>query len=149
MESILSLTKAANSIRNDSFSSLKIEGDRLILINKKKEETVILISELHKIYITKHQFSFIIKMGIALIPLVLTFIFNNNFPLETALFVFFLLFIPLFVGLNNYRWYQLQLLLNDGVVFKKVFFTRTKQEQINVIHSVKKEMYNNFIKSKF
>jgi hypothetical protein len=149
MRSILSSTKAANSIRNNSFSSLVIKGNTLILTNKQEEETIILISELQKIYISKRQFSFFLKIGVTMFPLFLLVICYNYFPVEILLFGCFLLFFPLFVKLNNYKWYHLHLVLTEGRFFKKVFYTTTKQEQIDIVNSVKKEIYYNHVKSNF
>lgn len=137
------------SKKADSFSSVTIRGNELIVTNKQEEETTILISELQKIYISKRQFSFIFKIGVTIFPLLFLVIFYNYFPIEIILFGCFLLFFPLFVNLNNYKWYHLHLVHTDGRFFKKVFYTTTKQEQINIVNSVKKEMYYNHIRSNF
>jgi hypothetical protein len=137
------------SKKADSFSSVTIRGNELIVTNKHEEETTILISELQKIYISKRQFGFIFKIGVTIFLLFLLTIFYNYFELEILFFSCFLLFFPLFVKLNNYKWYHLRLVHTDGRFFKKVFYTTTKQEQINFVNSVKEEMYYNLIRSNF
>jgi hypothetical protein len=61
--------------------------------------------------------------------------------------VFF--FIPIFLWMNNYRWYQLNLILNDRNFFRKTFYKGKKQEQITLLNVVRKEIYNNHISSDF
>jgi hypothetical protein len=60
-----------------------------------------------------------------------------------------LFFMPLFVWMNNYRWYQLNVLINDGNFFRKTFYKEKKQEQIILLNVVRKEIYNNHTRSDF
>ena len=149
MKSIFSLTKAPSTNRIAPFNTLKIAGNRLVLINKKEEEFSILFSELDKIYIKRRQFSLFFKVGITVTSLFLISILANYELIEIVPFAALFLFIPLFVWINNYRWYQLNLLLNDENFFRKTFYKEQKQEQITLLNVVRKEIYNNNIRSDF
>lgn len=149
MKTNTSSTKADNSNRILPFNTLKIAGNKLVLINKKEEEFSILFSEVDKIYIKRRQFSFFIKVGITVTSLFLISILANYELIEIVPFAALFFFIPLFVWMNNYRWYQLNLLLNDGNFFRKTFYKEKKQEQITLLNVVRKEIYNNHIRSDF
>jgi hypothetical protein len=137
MKNITSTTKDSNSL----FTSLSIVENGLILKNKKKEESTILYSELSKIYIKRCQLSLVFKLAFILIPLFLTSIFVHFFPIDMLLFVVSIPLIPLFVWVNNYKWYELNILLNDGAFYIKKFYIKAKYEHINLVNGVKKEIY--------
>ena len=141
-------TKARNSNRIAPFNTLKIAGNSLVLINKKEEEFTILFSELDKIYIKRRQFSFFFKVGITVASLFMISIVANYLLIEIVPAAL-LFFMPLFVWMNNYRWYQLNVLINDGNFFRKTFYKEKKQEQIILLNVVRKEIYNNHTRSDF
>lgn len=142
-------TKAGNSNRITPFSTFKIVENRLILANKKEEESTILFSELDKIYIKRCQLSFFFKIGITLITLFLLSILVSYLLIDIVLVATLLVVIPLFLWMNKYKWYQLNLLLNDGTFYRKTFYKEKKQEQITFVNVVKKEIYDNHIRSNF
>jgi hypothetical protein len=140
-------TKASNSIRTALFTSLTLVENGLILKNDKKEGTTILFPELDKIYIKRCHLSLAFKFGLLLMPFFITSVFLNFLPVEVLLFVESILFIPLFVWMNNYKWYQLNVLLNDGAFYMKTFYVGTKYQHINLLNAVKKEIFDYHIKS--
>jgi len=80
--------------------------------------------------------------------LVLFSIFISSFYLQLELLVASsFLYIPLIAKMNTYKWYQLNVLLDDGTFFNKIFYTITKQEYINLVNVVRKEIFDNRIQS--
>lgn len=144
-----SSTKAGNSNRIKPFNTLKIVENRLILINKKEAESIILFSELDKIYIKRRQLSLFFKAGIIVTSLFLLSILANYLLIDVVLVATLLKVIPLLLWMNKYKWYQLNLLLNNGTYYRKTFYKEKKQEQITVVNVVKKEIYDNYIRSNF
>jgi hypothetical protein len=86
------------------FGKLNLVESGLVFIKKNKEQTDISFSELNKIYIKKCKFSFLNKIGILSILLILTAISSIYLPKETV-FLVLILFIPLTVKINTYKRY--------------------------------------------
>ncbi len=149
MKTITSSTKAFNFNRIAPFDTLKIDGKRLVLINKKEEEFTILFSELDKIYIKRRQFSFFIKVGITVASLFLISIIANYVLIEIVPFAVVFFFIPIFVWMNKYKWYQFNVLINDGKIFSKTFYKEKKQGQFILLNMVMDEIFNNHNRSDF
>lgn len=124
------------------FKKLNLVENSVVLINKKKEETIISFSELNKIYIQKYKFSFLDKIGLISILLILTFVFFIYLPIELV-FLASILAIIYIAKLNNYKRYQLNLLLNNRTLFIKKFKNNTKQENINIVNGVRKKIFEN------
>lgn len=144
MKSIITSSIAATTTE---FDSLTLFENKVILRNKKKEETTLLSSDLAKIYIRKYNFNFATKLGFV-VSLLFLFSFSILFlPSELVLFVFLGLFFPLFIWINTYKWYQLNVLHNNGTFFRKVFYKSTKQEYIELVNKVRKNIFENHIKS--
>lgn len=137
------LTKARNSDGIKSFNSLTIGESRLVLRNKEKDKFIIFFAELNKIFIKKRQLSIFFKIGIIGLSLFFLAILENYFSLGLVLVVGLFLVLPFFVWSNNYKWYQLIILHHDGTFFIKTFYKKEKQEQINLVNVVKKEVINN------
>lgn len=142
MHGILSLSTA---IGTTAFCSITLVEKGVILNTKKKNETMILFSELNKINIIKHKFNFLNKLVILFLLLLFTAILSIYLPLEIVSLSTILL-IPLIVKVNTYKRYQLNLRLHDGTVFKREFNNHTKQEYINLVNLVRKEIFDNQIK---
>lgn len=136
------LTKDKNSDRITRFKSLKIVENRLVLVNKDEEIYNILFSELDRIYIRKRQFNVFYKLGIFAISLFLLSILNNYMLIEIVLFVAVFLFLPLFAWTIDYKWYQLNILHQNGTFYMKTFYKKEKQEQISLVNVVKKEVFD-------
>jgi ABC-type multidrug transport system permease subunit len=140
------LVTKTTTLGSNKFKTLTLEKHGLIVVNKKKEKTTIMFSELNKIYINKHKFSNLNKIGF--MTLVLFSIIISSFYLQLELLVASsFLYIPLIAKMNTYKWYQLNVLLDDGTFFNKIFYTITKQEYINLVNVVRKEIFDNRIQS--
>lgn len=128
------------------FNSLSIVESGIVLKNKNKEEYPVLFSELEKIYIKRCKLTFLFKTGFLILSTALIPILSPYFSLEVLFFAIFLFFIPLYIKMYSIKWYQLQILLNDGTFYKFYFFSKTKQEYIIMVNLVRKEMFNYQIK---
>jgi hypothetical protein len=118
----------------------------VILSNKNKEETVILFSEVNKIYIRKSKFSFLNKIGLVSVLLIITAVCSVYLPMEIVLPAS-ILFIPLIVKMHTYKKYRLHIQLCDGTFFIKGFNKSIKQEYINLVNVVRKEIFDNQIRT--
>jgi hypothetical protein len=145
-------TNGMNLIINNSteistykFSDLSFFEKGVIVTKKNKEEYPILFSELNKIYIKKHQLSYLNKIGVFSVLLILSALLYINLPLEIV-FILFILCFPLIAKMSTYKRYNLYLLLYDGTFFIKEFNKKTKDEYINVVSRVSKELFAHQIK---
>lgn len=139
-----SIATNSTTYSTTKFGTLNLIDKGLLLIKKNKEEHVILFSELNKIYIKKCKFSFLKKIGLLSLFLILIATFSNYLPIEIVLLASILL-IPLFAKINTYKKYQLNILLKDGTFFIKNFNQDTKQEYIKMVNLVRKEIFDNHI----
>jgi len=126
------------------FGKFNVNENGLILIKKNKEENVFQFSELNKIYIKKIKFSFLHKIGLLSLLLILLAIFFVILPVELVLLTS-ILYITVVVKINTYKRYQLNILLKDGTFFIKFFNKDTKQEYIRLVNRVRKEIFDNQI----
>jgi hypothetical protein len=135
----------STEISTYKFSDLSFFEKGVIVTQKNKEEYPILFSELNKIYIKKYQLSFLNKIGVFSVLLILSALLYIYLPLE-ILFILFILYFPLIAKMSTYKSYQLHLLLYDGTFFNKKFNKKTKDEYINVVSRVRQELYAHQIK---
>ena len=126
--------------KSPKFKSIILEENGILLDLKRDQQTAISFSELNKIYIKKRKFSIMNKIGIFSILLFLTAIVSNYFPIEIV-FLIVILYIPFTVKLNTHIRYQLHVLLYDGTFFIKNFNKDSKQDHINLVHLVRKEVF--------
>lgn len=133
---------ATNTIISSStFESLDRIENGLVIKNKKKEEIKIEYSALFKIYIRKCKLNLYKKIGILSLLLLLIPALDNYLPIELIIFAIGILAIPMMVKLNNYIQYQLVLQDYEGAIYKRNFGVKTKQEHINLINIVRKEIF--------
>jgi hypothetical protein len=139
------IIKSCTANSTYKFSDLSFIEKGVIVTQKNKEEYPILFSELNKIYIKKCQFSSLNKIGVFSVLLILSALLNIFLHLEIVL-IASILYIPLIAMMNTYKSYQLHLLLYDGTFFNKKFNKKAKQEYINVVSRVRKELFEHQIK---
>jgi hypothetical protein len=135
-----------NSLVSIKFGTLSFVDNGLIVTKKNKEVTPILFSELNKIYIKKYKFSFLNKIGLTSILLILSIFLVSYFPAEIVMLAS-IFYIPLFVKMHTYKIYKLHLLLCDGTIFCKGFYKNDKYDYINLVSNVRKEIFYNQIQS--
>lgn len=135
------ITTSNTAISTKKFNNLTLVDNGVILKINNKEETTVLFSELDKIYIKKHKLNFLNKIGFLSIMLILLYISILYLPIEIVLFTS-IPFILLIAKINAFKWYQLKIFLNDGTLFKKVFYAEKKYEYINLVNSVRKKIFH-------
>jgi len=140
------IVTSRNAVRITKFCTFSYIENGVILIDNKEEENNILFSELNKVYIRKCKISLLNKISLLSILFILISVFSIYLPIEIVLLVS-ILYIPLIVKMNTYKRYQFNLLLNDGNLFFKYFDKEIKQDYINVVNAIRKEIFDNQIKS--
>jgi len=131
-----------NITRVVPFDSLSISKNEIILKNKNKEENSIEYAELDKIYINRCKLSFLNIMGILSLPFFLIVFCSPYLPIEVLFILGLFGFTALYLKVTKFRWHQLNVCQNDGTVYVKKFFKKTKQEHINLVNLVKNEMFH-------
>lgn len=128
------------------FDLIAYTEKRLLIINTKKEIVTVLFSDLNKVYIKKNKLSFLTITAIFSVFLLFLAVSSLFIPFELVLAASILL-IPLLVKLNTFKWYQLNVLLNNGDLIKKTFNTKKKYEYINLVNAIRSEVFFNRIES--
>jgi hypothetical protein len=133
---------STNLNRITSFDSQTIVENGIFIKHKSNEEKIILFPEIEKVFINKFKLSTLNKLGYISIPMFLIFLMLNCLPLDFLVFVALFVCIPILIKMHNYKWYQFNIHLNDNTFYKKKFFMKTKQDHINMVNLVRKEMHN-------
>ena len=140
-----SIFASASSWSASKFDRLSVVDEGLSLTKNKKEVTTILFSDLDKIYIKKCQISLINKIGFLSVLVLLAYFLVSLFSKEIVLLTS-ILFIPLVVKIFTYKSYQLCLRCYDGTLFANNFNFSNKQDYINLVSKVRKEIFDQQIK---
>lgn len=138
-----------NSICIAKLKTLSLTENGLILKNINKKEKNVLFSEVQKIYIKKSKFSIFSRIASLSILLIFISISAKYFSVGITSLASIILFIAVIVKMNTYKWYQLNLHLIDGTSYYKVFYSKAKQSNINLVNVVRKGYFDCRIKSNF
>jgi hypothetical protein len=141
MKTNTSATKADNTNKTVRFDTLKIAENELIVQNKNEVEFSISFSDVDTVFIKRCHLGFFYKVGFIIISLLLIAPVANDIDIEIVPII--ALCIAIGIWMNTYRWYQLHLLLHDGNLFYKTFYSDKKQEQMTLLNSINIEIYNN------
>lgn len=128
------------------FDLLTLTYTGLILAPKKQEAASILFSEIEKIYIKKCKLDLKRKLGILSFLLLLLFSSVVFLPIEMVL-MSLILYIPILVWMQNYKSYRLELLGRSNTIYFKNFYRDDKQEHIDLVNAIRKEIFDNQINS--
>jgi len=143
-----SIATTNTEISATKLKTLSFVDNGIIVTKNNKEVTTILFSDLSKVYIHKCKFSFLNKIGLFSALLIITSLLITFLPIEQV-FIVSIIYIPLIDKMNTYKRYQLHLQLYDGTFYSKEFNSKTKQEHITYVNTIRKEIFNNqIIKSK-
>lgn len=112
----------------------------LILIHKKQEATSISFSEIEKIYIKKNKLNLKIKIGMLSFLLSMALASTFFLSMEMVLFSLFL-YLPILTWMKNFKTYRLQVLDSSNTLFSKQFYTINKQEHIDLVNTIRKEIF--------
>lgn len=126
------------------FDTLTIVENGLIIANKKTEKYTILFSEINKIYITKTKLYSWNKIGFLSFVMITVSIAQLYLPMEyvLTLSIFFMVLIGKIIF---FKWYKLIVQLNDKTFYYKKFYTSVKHENIIVVNTVRKEIFDHNI----
>lgn len=127
-------------ISKNSFDVIGISDRNVILEFKSKEQVKINFSELNAIWIKKNKMSQIqtfVPLLVLIVGLVFYMFFNFiiNFYILTLFFLFFLVV----VKISTYKSYELNIILKNGIIYKKRIPIKLRHETINIINTIKKK----------
>jgi len=125
---------------SNRFFDIKNSDNELVLINTKKEEISIPYSDLKKIYIKKNKINVSLQKSLVAVLLLLFSITSYMSHPEIG-FVPMMLGIPLLSKTHRFKWYHLQLELQDGTVFSKRFYCDKKHFYINAVNRIKSDLF--------
>ena len=126
---------------------LTYNNSGLIVAHKQKEVSSILYSDIVKIYIEKQKLELKIKSGILSVLLLLVFTSIVFLPIEMAL-IFLFLSLPLLVWIYDFKSYRLNIIDQSNTLYFKKFYKSNKQEHIELVNFIRKEIFDNKIKSR-
>lgn len=131
---------------NTKFDGITIVEHGLILQRGKNEEREISFSELDKIYIKVDKLRPICELGFILLPFLVVFMSVQFLELEKVMFIGLSAIIPVFVKINNYKSYGLRLCLKDGTVYRKRIPVNLKSDNVSMVRSIRKKMWDHYPK---
>lgn len=123
-----------------SFISQEINEKGIVLKYRNRENETVLFSDITKIYINKFKLTNSNKLGLIAIPFISVFLIHNFIPTDFLFFVAIFICILIVAKINNFKYYQFNVQLSTGSYYKKIFFTSSKQEHIDLVNLVRKEM---------
>lgn len=131
---------------NTKFDGITIVEHGLILKCGKNEEREISFSELDKIYIKVDKLRPICELGFILLPFLVVFLSVQFLELEKVMFIGLSAIIPVFVKINNYKSYGLRLCLKDGTIYRKRIPVNLKSDNVSMVSSIRKKMWDHYPK---
>lgn len=123
----------------NKFDNLIIVENGLILKSGKKRESKISFLELEKIYIKTYKLNPLFELVFILSPFLLVLLLVEYSRFEIIILLALFTVIPVFLKVNNYKWYQLKIVLKDGTFFTKKVSVNVRSENITTINKVKKQ----------
>ncbi|TDD94094.1 hypothetical protein [Flavobacterium cellulosilyticum] len=124
------------------FVSQTILDNGILLVFKNKEDKYILFSKIGRIFINKSKLSTSNKLRLSAIALMLVFLMLLYLPIDFIVFAILFVCIPILIKIHKFKWYQFNVNLLDGTLYKKRFFMNSKQDHVNMVYLVRKEIYN-------
>lgn len=132
-------------IFNTKFKRLTLAANGIILSFKSKTNKEILFSEVGKIYISVNRIRPIYELLIIFLSISITIFSYKYLKIDMILLVFFLIVVFISLKMNNYKSYGLKIRLKNGALFKKNVSVKSKIETINLVNTIRKEIYNHKI----
>ena len=130
----------------NNFRKLTLNKNGVLLIVKTKEKKEILFSDLDQIYITINKMKTIYEVLILLSAITLATFLYLHLQIDSILIVVFLVVIVIILIKNDYKSYSLKLRLKNGEIFENKVQSKSKNETIDIVNEVRKEIYNYKIK---
>jgi hypothetical protein len=123
------------------FDTLTYVENGLILKYGKKRERTISFTELDNIYVKVYKIKPVFEFAFILFPFLPVFLTIQYLPFDVVLFVAMFTVIPVFVKVNNDKWYRLNIHLNDGTFFRKRVPLRLKSENISIVNAIRSRSF--------
>jgi hypothetical protein len=129
-------------IFRNTFKEVSLIKDNLTLILKSNKQTIIPISELDKVYLTMDKIAPIytisyVSISLLILLVLLWKLLNNPFMILTLITIIIIVGIKLI----NHKSYGLEICLKNGDYFKKRIPSESKYDTIDVINTIRKEIY--------
>lgn len=117
-------------------------AERGIILNKRgKIKKEILFSELDQIYISVHKMNLSNKFLIILVLLFAGLYTHLYLQVVIPIILAYLTVIIFILKMNKFRNYTLKIRLKNGKTFEKKIAEKLKQEAIDLINEIRKEIY--------
>ena len=121
-------------------------AERGIILNKRgKIKKEVLFSELDQIYISVHKMKLSNKFLIILVLLFSGLFSHLYLQVDIPIILAYLTVIIFILKMNKFRNYTLQIRLKNGTAFEKKIAVKLKQEAIDLINEIRKEIYDSKI----
>ena len=124
----------------NKFTKVTLVKNGLILISEKNKKEIP-ISEIDKVYITVDKIAPIYTFSYILLSIAFIRFSIWYLSLDMILIVPSLLIIAAGVKLNDYKSYGLKIYLKNGDYFKKQVSLKLKNDTIEVVNCIRKEIY--------
>lgn len=124
------------------FERITLVKNGLILDYKSKQKKEILFSELDKIYITVKNMKIIYELSIILLSMGIAALSYFYLQTDIILLIAFLIVIAIVLKMNDFKSYGLKIRLKTGTTFEKKVPAKSKHETIDLVHDVRKGIYN-------
>lgn len=117
-------------------------AERGIILNKRgKIKKEVLFSELDQIYISVHKMNLSNKFLIILVLLFAGLYTHLYLQVDIPIILAYLTVIIFILKMNKFRSYTLKIRLKNGKTFEKKIAEKLKQEAIDLINEIRKEIY--------
>ena len=118
-------------------------AERGIILNKRgKIKKEVLFSELDQIYISVHKMKLSNKFLIILVLLFSGLFSHLYLQVDIPIILAYLTVIIFILKMNKFRNYTLKIRLKNGKTFEKKIAEKLKQEAIDLINEIRKEIYD-------
>lgn len=134
-------------IFKNKFKEITLAEHGIILNKRGKIKKEILFSELDQIYISVNKMKLRDKFLIILVLLFSGLFSHLYLQVDIPIILAYFTVIIFILKMNKFRNYTLQIRLKNGTAFEKKIAVKLKQEAIDLINEIRKEIYDSKIKN--
>lgn len=132
-------------IFKNKFKEITLAEHGIILNKRGKIKKEILFSELDQIYISVNKMKLRDKFLIILLILFSGLFSHLYLQVDIPIILVYLTVIIFILKMNKFRNYTLKIRLKNGTAFEKKIAVKLKQEAIDLINEIRKEIYDSKI----
>ena len=129
-------------IFKNKFKEITLAEHGIILNKRRKIKKEALFSELDQIYISVHKMNLSNKFLIILVLLFAGLYTHLYLQVDIPIILAYLTVIIFILKMNKFRNYTLKIRLKNGKTFEKKIAEKLKQEAIDLINEIRKEIYD-------